>query len=81
MILHSPRFTWKKVWPSLRNTNVFFSFHIMNEKVKIREPRHTLAQPLSLKEERFVSFIKQTVFVSTKSIVIFPVGIFGDLSR
>ena len=23
----------------------FFSFHTMNEKVKIREPRHTLAQP------------------------------------
>ena len=53
----------------------------MNERVKIREPRHTLEQPLSLKEERFISFIKQTVFVSTKSIVIFPVGIFGDLSR
>ena len=53
----------------------------MNEKVKVREPRHTEAQPLSLKEERFVSFIKQTVVVSTKGIVIFPVGIFGDLSR
>ena len=59
----------------------FFSFHIMNEKVKVREPRHTETQPLSLKEERFVSFIKQTVVVSTKGIVIFPVGIFGDLSR
>ena len=53
----------------------------MNEKVKIREPRHTLAQPLSLEEERFVSFIKPTDVVSTKGIVIFPVGIFGDLSH
>ena len=23
----------------------FFSFHTMNEKVKIREPRHTVAKP------------------------------------
>ena len=55
----------------------FFSFHIMNEKVKRREPRHTVAPPLSLEEERFISFIKQTDVVSTKVTVIFPVGLFG----
>ena len=49
----------------------FFSFHMMNEKVKIREPRHTVAQPLSLEEERFISFIKQTVVVSTKGTLLF----------
>ena len=49
----------------------FFSFHMMNEKVKIREPWHTVAQPLSLEEERFISFIKQTVVVSTKGTLLF----------